>query len=292
MRIKIQTGLILLMLIPAFALAGTTQLPQTGQTTCYNASGAVISCTGTGQDGELQTGVAWPDPRFTENGDQTVSDNLTGLIWAKDGNLMVSRDPGFDADGTASDGAVTWQHALDYVKKLNAENYLGHNDWRLPNVNELMTTASNPQKILASTSDLYGTFEGLGIWKWNGTAWSNLTSSIPDKMVTSGIKLYGAFSGLGIWLWTGTQWEQATPSNPQLIAASSTKLFGSFAGAGIWEWDGAATWKQISPDTPTQMTASGTELYAAFTGVGIKKWDGTTWSQISGNEPVKMVVGE
>ena len=33
--------------------------------------------------------------------------------------------------------AVTWYHALDYVTKLNNENYLGHNDWRLPNVNEL-----------------------------------------------------------------------------------------------------------------------------------------------------------
>ena len=45
---------------PALAFAGTVQLPQTGQTTCYDASGTVISCTGTGQDGEFQAGVAWP----------------------------------------------------------------------------------------------------------------------------------------------------------------------------------------------------------------------------------------
>jgi len=67
-------------------LAGTAQLPQTGQTTCYDSSGTVISCTGTGQDGEIQAGVAWPDPRFTVSGD-CVSDNLTGLMWAKNGDL-------------------------------------------------------------------------------------------------------------------------------------------------------------------------------------------------------------
>ena len=73
----------------------------------------------------------------TGNGNGTVTDRLTGLMWVKNGNLMASRDPGFDTDGTAGDGQVTWQHALDYVAKLNQERYLGYSDWRLPNVNEL-----------------------------------------------------------------------------------------------------------------------------------------------------------
>jgi hypothetical protein len=111
-------------------------LPRTGQTKCYMDNGTEIGCAGTGQDGELQAGVAWPDPRFTENGD-AVTDNLTGLVWTKDANLMVARDPTFDADSTANDGMVTWQHALNYVAKLNSENYLSHSDWRLPNRREL-----------------------------------------------------------------------------------------------------------------------------------------------------------
>ena len=67
---------------------GSVKLPKTGQTNCYDTSGNVISCSGTGQDGELQKGVAWPSLRFTDNGDQTVTDKLTGLMWAKDANLM------------------------------------------------------------------------------------------------------------------------------------------------------------------------------------------------------------
>jgi hypothetical protein len=102
------------------------EVPKTGQTLSYAAW----------DDGELKMGSAWPDPRFTVTGD-TVTDNLTGLIWAKDGNLMATRDPGFDNDGTAGDGRVTWDHALDYIDKLNTESYLGHTDWRLPNRKEL-----------------------------------------------------------------------------------------------------------------------------------------------------------
>jgi hypothetical protein len=41
-------------------LGGGAGVPKTGQTTCYDAGGTVISCAGTGQDGDLQLGVAWP----------------------------------------------------------------------------------------------------------------------------------------------------------------------------------------------------------------------------------------
>ena len=119
-------------------------LPKTGQTTCYDSSGTPITCAGTGQDGELLKGVDWPDPRFTVNGD-AVTGNLTGLVWAKNANLMVTRDPAFDADSTANDGRVTWQHALGYVAKLNNESYLGYTDWRLPNRRELRSLADYSQ---------------------------------------------------------------------------------------------------------------------------------------------------
>ena len=111
-------------------------LPKTGQTTCYDADGLVITCNGTGQDGDLQTGIEWPDPRFTDNGN-TVTDNLTGLMWVKDANLMVTNNIGFDDDGTEDDGLVTWFHALEYALLLSSDSYEGFSDWRLPNNREL-----------------------------------------------------------------------------------------------------------------------------------------------------------
>lgn len=124
-------------LMAGVSFAGTVNLPQTGQKKCYDTSGNEITCTSTVQDGEIQAGVTWPTPRFTANTDTTIKDNLTGLIWAPNGNIMPTRDPGWDTDYTANDGRVKWQHALDYVAKLNSENYLNHTDWRLPTVNEL-----------------------------------------------------------------------------------------------------------------------------------------------------------
>lgn len=74
-------------LTTSLSQAGTVDLPQTGQKTCYDTSGNVIPCTGTGQDGEIQAGVPWPSPRFTDNGNGTVTDKLTGLMWLKECKL-------------------------------------------------------------------------------------------------------------------------------------------------------------------------------------------------------------
>lgn len=117
-----------IMFLPALVLASTVQLPQTGQTKCYDSTGTEIACTGTRQDGDIKAGVAWPDPRFTDNTNGTITDNLSGLMWTK--------DAGTPNVGGCTGGLLTWSSALNYVSCLNSNNYLGHNDWRLPNVNE------------------------------------------------------------------------------------------------------------------------------------------------------------
>ena len=103
---------------------------KTKQVTCYDESGTVISCSGTGQDGDLQAGVTWPRPRFKDNGDGTVTDNLTKLIWLKNANC---------AGATKS-----WFEALTYCQTLNSgqcglTDDSVEGDWRLPNVKELQS---------------------------------------------------------------------------------------------------------------------------------------------------------
>ncbi len=56
---------VLIFFLPLLSLAGKVNLPETGQTTCYDEAGNVVTCTDTGQDGDKQAGVAWPSPRFT-----------------------------------------------------------------------------------------------------------------------------------------------------------------------------------------------------------------------------------
>src|SRR5438034_4539784 len=101
-------------------------LPATGQTTCWDSSGTVIPCTGTGQDGDLQKGAPLS---YTDNGDGTLTDNNTGLVWEKQ-----------SSDGSIHDmgNAYTWDNAFAaHVATLNSTSFAGHNDWRLPNVREL-----------------------------------------------------------------------------------------------------------------------------------------------------------
>jgi len=62
--------------------AGSGGVPaRTGQATGYSASGAVVSCAGSGQYVELQEGVA---QTFTDNGDGTISDDVTGAHVGED----------------------------------------------------------------------------------------------------------------------------------------------------------------------------------------------------------------
>jgi hypothetical protein len=90
---------------------------KTGQTISYD----------TGDDGELQKGVDWPDPRFTDNLDGTVTDHLTGLVWLKDATRFTSRG---------------WNLALNACNNLADDGVdltdgSVANDWRLPNSKEL-----------------------------------------------------------------------------------------------------------------------------------------------------------
>lgn len=105
---------------------GLVALPQTGQTTCFNAAGAGIPCDGTGQDGALKTGVVAPSPRFTVGtgaNASCVTDNLTGLTWVNDANLPAS--------------PKNWAEALAIVDSFNSLRPCGFTNWRLPNRNEL-----------------------------------------------------------------------------------------------------------------------------------------------------------
>ena len=60
---------------------------------------------------------------FQNNNDGTISDLATGLMWQQ----------------TDNGSGMDWEHALAYAQTQNNANYLGHNDWRLPNTKELQS---------------------------------------------------------------------------------------------------------------------------------------------------------
>jgi len=83
-----------------------------------------------GDDGDLELGAA---RSYTDNLDGTITDNTTGLMWEKLTNDSSIHD---------QDNTYTWANAFAVkIAALNSANFAGHNDWRLPNVNELQTLA-------------------------------------------------------------------------------------------------------------------------------------------------------
>ncbi len=99
----------------------------THQKKCYDITGNEKTCTGTGQDGELQKGLSWPVPRFSDNGDGTITDYLSGLIWLKNSNCFDTK---------------SWSSALDAVNSLkegrcNLSDNSTSGDWHMPNRKEL-----------------------------------------------------------------------------------------------------------------------------------------------------------
>jgi hypothetical protein len=124
--------ILLLIAVPNCASAATVELPKTGQNLCYDATGAVIPCAGTGQDGQTQIGLPFPTPRFTDNLNGTITDNLTGLTWLKD-SACSDIQPSGGSNWTTAIGAAGQLHSGQC--QLSDGSLSG--DWRLPNVNEL-----------------------------------------------------------------------------------------------------------------------------------------------------------
>ena len=138
-------------------VAGTINLPQTGQTKCYDTAGNQIPCARTGQDGEIQAGIAWPNSRFVDNGDGTLTDRLTGLVWTKNANLP----------GTG----ISWYQAMDYVAGMNTgthHNY-DHTDWRLPNINELESLMNADEGNTAAWLNSKGFINIQQLYYWSST---------------------------------------------------------------------------------------------------------------------------
>jgi hypothetical protein len=121
----------LIILHSSFSCADQALVPESGQTTSYAS----------GDDGALRPGVAWPNPRFTDNGNGTITDNLTGLIWLKNASCMDTVG-GIVKSSLGYQGSLAWGNALTWSNNLASGNCglsdgSAPGDWRLPNVEEL-----------------------------------------------------------------------------------------------------------------------------------------------------------
>jgi len=116
-------------------------------------------------------GDEMPASVFTDNGDDTITDRITGLMWLKE----------------ASAGVMTWDAALTYCETLTFPSENGYSDWRLPDINELLTLSDH------SKNSLHEFFSG------SASHWSSTTRSEKEKghawrTYSTGIVIYSSKS--------------------------------------------------------------------------------------------------
>lgn len=163
--------------------AGTIALvPKSGQTISFI----------TGDDGNLQSGVAWPTPRFTDNSDGTVLDNMTNLVWLQQAYCFGVRD---------------WASALNAASTLangicNLTDGSVAGDWRLPNALELQSLLDygNTNPALPSGHPFTGFPGALFFWSsstradfgssyaWEVNFWGGMVS--PKNKTTQSLSVW------------------------------------------------------------------------------------------------------
>ena len=74
------------------------------------------------EDGATRRGVSWPAVRFTNNGDGTVTDNMTGLMWLKDAKKIST--------------AYAFEDAVSHSQN-DLLPFADYYDWYLPNISEM-----------------------------------------------------------------------------------------------------------------------------------------------------------
>ncbi len=81
-------------------------------------------------------GAQYGENDFVDNGDGTISDKATSLMWSQED----------------SQEAMNWQEALAYAEEMNSRNYRGHSDWRVPNAKELQSIVDYSRSPLSTQS--------------------------------------------------------------------------------------------------------------------------------------------
>lgn len=150
--------------------SGSGTVVTTGDFTAYDGSVARVSLPRTGQtasfaagdDGADQRGSAWPASRFVDNGDGTVSDRLTGLVWLKDAGCL---------------GSAHWPDAVAAARALAAgqcglSDHSAAGQWRLPNIVELESLVDVSQGAPALPAG--HPFTNVGDSYWSSTTYRGL----------------------------------------------------------------------------------------------------------------------
>ncbi|MCK6557315.1 DUF1566 domain-containing protein [Candidatus Binatia bacterium] len=162
--------------------------------------------------GLIGSGTCGGVARYVDNGNGTVTDNLTGLVWEKK-TTAVGSGTDFPGDRHDVDNYYTWTSSgvppyaengtayTDFLENLNAGGgFADSNGWRLPTFAELQTILL-PEEYPCTTSPCipatFGSTQSSGYWSattlagFPDVAWG---VGFADGGVLTGFKTFGGYA--------------------------------------------------------------------------------------------------
>jgi len=165
------------------------RLLKTGQTTAYGA----------GSDGAVQKGIA---QGYVDNGDGTITDTSTGLMWEKksDDGSIHDKDNLYTWSGASygTTNVLDGTAATTFLAALNAGGgFAGHTDWRLPNRKELESLVN--LEIAHPAPSTFAAFNtGCGV---NSSGFPGCTVTTCSCTVPSGYWSSSTYAGYPQFAW-------------------------------------------------------------------------------------------
>lgn len=127
------------------------------------------------------------DPRYVDNGDGTITDTQTSLMWMKEDSYLKTGH------------WLNWDEGTTYIMKLNKSAYAGYIDWQLPSLKELRTLYESDKvnsKQLGREMKIH--IDPVFAKNGSGASWSSETN--------------GTWNAFGVVFNTGTRFSAARKS--------------------------------------------------------------------------------
>ena len=145
-----------------------------------------------------------PNDRYLNNGDGTITDLTTKLMWKRcsEGQLGLECNSGTDVFTAGDPVDFDWDESLQYIENLNSSGgYAGYSNWRLPNRKELeslveescFSPAININQFPNTPNSFYwsssrypsNTIFAWGVSFGDGNSFPSFSTQVPIRLVRS-----------------------------------------------------------------------------------------------------------
>mmetsp|Transcript_28612 Transcript_28612/g.37483 ORF Transcript_28612/g.37483 Transcript_28612/m.37483 type:complete len:437 (+) Transcript_28612:193-1503(+) len=125
------------------------------------------------------------NPCYEDNGDGTVTDIVTGLMW--------TQDPG---------SRVNWAQAVANLVDLNDEGFAGYNDWRVPTTKELYSlilfSGDDPSTDMTATDGTPFIDRDYFDFEYGSQPWRNIDAQYITSTIYTGKIMFNATGFMGV----------------------------------------------------------------------------------------------